>query len=354
MVINLARVGREGTGLWQYTLKFIKAMSNLRKVNGIICAKSQERFFISLGVPMIIVPDIVSNTSKISRVRPILWLLYTPCLALRVYMKFGLCKVVSTTHHNIPFLRRQIITIHDLRPYTYPDSFLQRVYFRYILPMLVKRCSHILTVSNTVKKQISLYYSVSEEAISVIYNSIELADFKPTSKKEDYLLAVGTSWPHKNIHSLLTVSEVWREKYNLIIVCGRTNYAVHLRELVAQVSLNKKVVILHDVNFEKLCSLYAHASALIYPSLDEGFGIPPIEAMASHTPVIVSNIPVFHEVLGDSAIYVNPNDKNSWISAFESLQEPKTWTDKGIAKASYYDSHLMTKMVSNWLEKMKK
>ena len=109
----------------------------------------------------------------------------------------------------------------------------------------------------------------------------------------------------------------------------------------------------HELSFSDLKSLYASASALVYPSIDEGFGIPPIEAMASGTPVIVSDIPVFHEVLGQSAIYVSPDDISSWESAFNILQ---TTADEFIARGKeqvkLYDEKNMSRMITEWLKKV--
>ncbi len=78
-----------------------------------------------------------------------------------------------------------------------------------------------------------------------------------------------------------------------------------LQQMVVDLELKDKVTFLHEVSFNELKILYSKAYALVYPSIDEGFGIPPIEAMASNTPVIVSDIPVFHEVLTNGALYVN-------------------------------------------------
>ena len=198
-------------------------------------------------------------------------------------------QVVSTTHHALPLLRNQVITIHDLRPFYYPDSIMQKVYFHYLLPRLLKRCSQVLTVSYTVRDKIAKCYGYDREAIHVIYNSIESSEFCNTEEKRPFLLAVGASWPHKNIHSFLRAHPSWREHYSAVIVCGNTSYADNLRQLIADFKLENLVELRHDISFSELKSLYASASALIYPSIDEGFGIPPIEAMASGTPVIVSD-----------------------------------------------------------------
>ncbi|WP_234832128.1 glycosyltransferase, partial [Salmonella enterica] len=189
---------------------------------------------------VVTVPNIVSNTSKTSRLRPLVWYVYSYWLALRVLIKFGNKKLVCTTHHTIPLLRNQTITIHDIRPFYYPDSLIQKVYFRFLLKMSVKRCKHVLTVSYTVKDSIAKTYNVDSEKISVIYNSVSKSDFIQKKEKENYFLAVGASWPHKNIHSFIKNKKVWSDSYNLIIVCGRTDYAMSLQQMVVDLKLTDK------------------------------------------------------------------------------------------------------------------
>ncbi|PJT86065.1 glycosyl transferase family 1, partial [Salmonella enterica] len=241
MIVNLSRLGKSGTGMWQYSIKFLTALREIADVDAIICSKAHADYFEKLGYAVVTVPNIVSNTSKTSRLRPLVWYVYSYWLALRVLIKFGNKKLVCTTHHTIPLLRNQTITIHDIRPFYYPDSLIQKVYFRFLLKMSVKRCKHVLTVSYTVKDSIAKTYNVDSEKISVIYNSVSKSDFIQKKEKENYFLAVGASWPHKNIHSFIKNKKVWSDSYNLIIVCGRTDYAMSLQQMVVDLKLTDKV-----------------------------------------------------------------------------------------------------------------
>ena len=353
MIVNLARLGKSGTGMWQYSIKFLAALREITDIDGVICSKVHSDYFEKLGFAVITVPNLVSNTSKTSRIRPLLWYVYSYWLAIKVFFKFGNKKLVCTTHHTIPLLRNQTITVHDIRPYYHPDSLIQKIYFRFLLKFSVKRCNHVLTVSYTVKSCIAKTYNIDNRKISVIYNSVDESDFIKRKDKESYFLAVGASWPHKNIHSFLKNHKVWAGSYNLTIVCGFTDYAKSLQEMVTDLDLINKVKFLHEVSFNELKILYSEASALVYPSIDEGFGIPPIEAMASNTPAIVSDIDVFHEVLTDGALYVNPESEESWQSAIEHLEQlPNSISrfDKYVIK---YNFDNMKKMVGNWLAESK-
>jgi glycosyltransferase involved in cell wall biosynthesis len=133
--------------------------------------------------------------------------------------------------------------------------------------------------------------------------------------KKRQFLSVGASWKHKNIHTFITNWKIWSDRYSLVIVCGRTKYFKFLSDLVEEYGLLDSVIFYHDVTFGQLKSLYSESLGLIYPSLDEGFGIPPIEALLCKCVPVVNDIPIFHEVLGDSALYVNPDSKDSWREA---------------------------------------
>lgn len=355
MILNLSRLGKSGTGMWQYSIKLLDALHELNQLEGIICAQMHEEFFKKYNCLIFTVPDWVSNTSKISKLRPILWFLYSFIMYFRLKKKLLGKNILSTTHHYLPFFKNQIITIHDLRPYFYPDSLLQKIYFRYLLSRNIGKLLHILTVSETVKDQIALSYGVSKDKISVIYNAIDISEFQ--FKEEDnnnrFLLAVGASWKHKNIHTLLENYQTWINKYRLVIVSGETEYADYLKLKAEELGIINSIDFLHGISFSKLKELYASASALVYPSLDEGFGIPPLEAFASGTPAIVSQIPVFVEILEDCAIYVDPNSAESWIDAFKKLEDANDQDFEGLRKyAEKYDLNNMKSMFINFTKKL--
>ena len=350
MLINLARLGKSGTGMWQYSTRFVECLSHAGLLKGIICEKSHRAEFSKYNCELILTPEWVSNTARVSKVRPVLWLLYSYYLAFKLKSLHPKNQVISTTHHALPLLTNQVITIHDLRPYHFPDSFLQRFYFQKILPRATRRCIKIITVSETVRAQISKTMSYNNHDIHVIPNAISALEFQsiPKERSEPYFLAVGASWEHKNIHNFIIHHDVWVNHGKLKIVCGKTDYLEKLKELIATQQITDKVEFLHDVSFGELKSLYANAIALIYPSKDEGFGIPPIEAMATGTPAIVSDIPVFHEVLGESAIYVNPESHESWESALSILFKKRVeYIERGLELSSHYS-------IENMLEAVKK
>lgn len=329
MIINLSKLGRSGTGMWNYSLRYIEAVAQSGRLDCIICPAMHAARFEKYNCDLLQVPDFISNSSQVGKLKPILWWLYSFILAYQVarYRSSHASNsksmtVVSTTHHVLPFIKNQIPTIHDVRPYFYPDSWLQKIYFRYVLPRVARHASRVITVSNHVRSQLVSLFAIEPERIGVVYNTVEVADFQELDSRDSRdILAVGASWAHKNVHAFLQQHAVWAGRYKLKIICAETAYTQELKHYVASTGLTDYVSFLHNLSFDALRFELSHAWCLIYPSLDEGFGIPPLEAMASATPVIAADIPVLREVLADSAIYVQTDSEVSWRSALASLEQ---------------------------------
>ena len=137
--------------MWQYSTKFVECVYKAGLLKAIICEQSVAENFKKYNCEFIYTPIWVSNTKKVSKLRPILWFIYSWFLSLKIKLKYPEQLCVSTTHHSLPMIKHQAITIHDLRPYFYPDSTLQKIYFRWLLPKAIHQCEKVLTVSNAVK-----------------------------------------------------------------------------------------------------------------------------------------------------------------------------------------------------------
>ncbi len=316
IIINLSRIGKQGTGMAIYSKQVVHCLKAHFKNLSVV---SPDKKYQDDVLNLIRVPSYLSITSRLSKIRPILWLLYA-------YFFFPKKRghILSTTHHTIPLVRKQIVTIHDLRPFFYPDNYLQKFYFRYLLPRAVKKIDGILTVSQSTKELLIKHYQIEPERIQVVHNCVNVTRFKPidNAKKineEPYLLMVGATWKHKNAHEMLAMNKYWQNRYNLKILAGNGKYKQQLIELSQRYGLTDKVEFIDYLTENELISLYQRAVALVYPSIMEGFGIPPIEAMACRVPVIVSDIPVFRENYGNAPIYVTLNNHDSWRIAFEQL-----------------------------------
>ena len=241
--------------------------------------------------------------------------------------------IYTPTHHGVIRKGRQIITIHDLIPIHYPlQNIPQFFYFKLIMPKIIKAAIAVFTVSETSKLDIARYYAIPKSKIHVIPNGVNSIRFCPLpaarNREDDYLLVVGANYPHKNIHELLLNHESWAATYRLKIVGAQGAYSEKLRAMVITQKLAAVVDFIGYVTDEELVALYQGCSALVYPSLCEGFGIPPLEAMACGRPVIASDIPSLREIGLDVPIYIQPGVTTSWQSAFSQLNDSKAISAK--------------------------
>jgi len=205
----------------------------------------------------------------------------------------------------------KIITIHDLAFLENPSWYSKSYVFLYKLltPLCAKTSRHILSVSNFSKTEIIKWLGVESNHITVIYNAADENDLEQDDILEkvpsEYILAVSSIDPRKNFVRLIKAFS-FIPKHTLVVV-GGVNHVFNNVEIDTSLS---NVIFLGRVFDAELTSLYKHATAFVYPSLYEGFGIPPIEAMTYGCPVIVSDIEVLHEVCGEAALYVDPyNEK---------------------------------------------
>jgi len=185
-----------------------------------------------------------------------------------------------------------------------------------------KRSHHIITVSENSKSEIIKYLNVSEEKISVIYGGyadifkLESDDRLSSDVKRkynitgNYLLYVGTLEPRKNLLGLIRAYAQSRAKDDFILVLagGKGWQYENIFKLVRELKLENRIIFTGYVPENDLPGLYQGATLFVYPSFYEGFGLPPLEAMACGLPVIVSHTTSLPEVVGDAGVYVDPND----------------------------------------------
>ncbi|MFL9482453.1 glycosyltransferase family 4 protein [Chitinophagaceae bacterium LWZ2-11] len=203
------------------------------------------------------------------------------------------------------FYKKQIITIHDLSFYHEPKWFSKKYYFFYsrATPIIAKNCLKILTVSEFSKGEIIKWLKVKANKINVVYNAVGSEHYEDLNKKENYILAVSSLDPRKNYKRLIQAFNSKELEYVSLYIVGKDENNFR-KDFTTQ--SRKNVFFLGYVDDKKLHELYVNAIAFIYPSLYEGFGIPPLEAMSKGCPVIVSEIPVLKEICGDAAMFVDP------------------------------------------------
>ncbi len=241
-------------------------------------------------------------------------------------------------HYNIPYFYRGrlVVTIHDLTHLARADFVPNRAahyYARFMLKAAARHARQVITVSQFSKKSICETLDAPEEKVHVIsygvpqrilQNSpanLSLAD--KLKVRKPYVLFVGALKPHKNVQAMLRAFALLPEQLKIshqLVVAGKldTSYPA-LSELSRELSLDDQVVFTGHVKDNELCALYAEAKVFVLPSLNEGYGLPVLEAMAYGVPVVVSNTSSLPEVAGNAGILVDPRDDQSIAKALEGV-----------------------------------
>lgn len=226
--------------------------------------------------------------------------------------------------YNKPF----VITIHDLIYHHFASGesstlpywlFGFKMFsYRVVINRAAINSKKIIAVSEFTKKDIVKMMHIDPDKIKVIYESAD--DFKNTNKKNskynNYFLYVGNIYPHKNSEKLVDAFlEFSKNNQTKLIFVGKTDtFYKKFNEKYKEEIRKEKILIIESASDEDLSLLYKNAIALVRPSLMEGFSLPPLESLQINTPVLVSDIPVHKEILGDSAIYFDLNDEMDLVS----------------------------------------
>lgn len=246
-------------------------------------------------------------------------------------------------HYNIPYFYkgRMVVTIHDLTHLAHRDFVPNRLaycYARFMLKAAAQHACQIITVSEFSKNCIRKTLNVPAEKVHVISYGIprrmdpggcpNIAAIEKLAITKPYVLFVGLLKPHKNVQALVRafklLPEHLRNSHQLVIAGKLDSGYPAVRQLSKEVALGERVVFTGHVTDEQLCALYARAKIFALPSLNEGYGLPVLEAMAYGVPVVVSNVSSLPEVAGEAGILVDPRDDQSISKAIERLLTDET------------------------------
>lgn len=265
--------------------------------------------------------------------------------------------VVAMTQLDASFICvNQIIVIHDMIPFIFSYYKYKHKFFLYrIFPNIALRSKMIFAVSESTKKDIVRFLNIKESKINVIYEGSRFSLHKSISETEkqkiknnlnveNFILYVGSYHPRKNLINVIKALSYVRQRYvenlHLIVVGYIPKKEIrNINLLLQSLSLQKYVKLLGYVSDEEIKQLFLTAEVFVFPTLYEGFGLPPLEAMACGCPVVVSNCGSLPEVCGDAAVYVNPYD-------------PKDIAD-GILKV-LTDKNLRQQLIKKGFEQVKK
>jgi glycosyltransferase involved in cell wall biosynthesis len=248
---------------------------------------------------------------------------------LPIKVKKDMLDLFHYTDHAMSLVQRRypvVITVHDIAYIRFPDLLnkSRQVYKKYILNLSVKKADIIIADSYSTKRDIIEFFKVDKKKIKVIHLGVE-SRFHPISNVEGYrirnnlpskmVLNIGTLEPRKNVVALIKAFKKLQKKgykdYVLVIAGERGWLYKRIFEEIKTSSMEQSIRLLGVVRDEEMPMLYNCAELFVYPSLYEGFGLPPLEAMACGVPIITSNTSSLPEVVGNAGIMVDPNDIES-------------------------------------------
>lgn len=229
-----------------------------------------------------------------------------------------------------PFgVSRQVLTVHDASSLDHPEWFERKfaLWYAALLPPLIRKVRAVITVSHFSKERIVRLTGVKPERVNVIFNGVDrrLRPADPQSVEQvrtdfglsrRYILFVGSLDPRKNLKTLLQAWQLDAFDGADLAVVGASGHLFPKQQFDA---IPRGVRLLGWVEDRVLPALYSGASGFVYPSLYEGFGLPPLEAMACGCPPAVSDIPVHREVCADAAIYFDPLSPEDLADKLESM-----------------------------------
>ncbi|MFA6119461.1 MAG: glycosyltransferase family 1 protein [Parachlamydiales bacterium] len=279
----------------------------------------------------------------------------------QIFLPFKIpkCDIFFSPHFNIPIFKikaeKRLVTIHDAFHLAFFSklSFFEKIYAKFIINLAIKKSDKIITVSKFSKDEIIKYTNADPNKIFVIYNAVNTKIFSRTDDQErilevinkynltnSYFLFVGNLKPHKNLMNLLKAFDVFIRDYpdiDLAIV-GKNKNLINSFDVQKVLKNNKKlqsrIKLIDFAANEDLPVIYQQALALVFPSFYEGFGYPPLEAMAVNCPVIASNIASIKEICDDSVYYIDPYDYMSISGAMKKILNNKILKNDLIKKGS--------------------
>lgn len=253
---------------------------------------------------------------------------------------------------------KSIIFIHDLS-YIYHKQYVSpknQEYLEKFVPRSIDKATKIVAISKNTRREISKFYGIKEESIPIISPAVDHKIFYPRSLIEiaaikrkfrierPYILSVGTIEPRKNLIGVLNafdiLPETMKQKYSLVLVGGKGWLDEEITTKFNELSKRYSIIKTGYVEDMDLPALYSGAKVFLFPSFYEGFGIPPLEAMACGVPVITSDNSSLPEVVGSAAIKIKAEDTKSLALSIEKVLTNKQLSGKlsraGLRQASKF------------------
>jgi glycosyltransferase involved in cell wall biosynthesis len=338
-------------GIGTYIRNLLRQLARLDRDTEfvVLCRDEDRESLVSLGSNFRAVTETAANYSIAEQVR------------IPIALRREGVTLFHAPHYVLPPLVpcRSVVTIHDCIHLMFPQYLPNRValgYARTSIALATHRATRVLTVSESSKRDILRFVDTDPDKIDVIYNAYD-DRFGVEPREEDvvrvreryqlhdeFVLYAGNVKPHKNLERLIEAFDRVRKRgldhLKLVMIGDEISKYASLRRAVHRHQLHKYVRFLGYLPEETLAVMYRLAGVFVFPSLYEGFGLPPLEAMASGTPVVTSNVSSLPEVAGDAAMLVDPYDPDAIAGGIQRvLTDEKLRRElrtKGLARARQF------------------
>lgn len=333
--------GPDSKGLGRYTQKLIEHLEQIDHTNTYVIFLRAANF--ESYHP--------KNKNFIKVIADYRWYSFAEQLFMPFLLHKAKCDLIHFPHFNVPyfFRGRFVVTIHDLILIHFPTlrssalhPLIYKIKFgayKIVIKRAIMRARKVIAVSAFTKTDILSTYNIPSQKVLVTYEAgIEKVDQQSTLSDihekygiiEPYVLYVGNAYPHKNLELLIEAfqsAHVKKQGYSLVLVGKDDFFYSRISASIGEDS-QKTIFILHNVDDEELEQLYAHAHVYIFPSLYEGFGLPPLEAMAYGVPVAASDHPCLQEVCGTAAYYFDAKDQHALAEALLRVMQDESLRTK--------------------------
>ncbi len=339
--------GVKRKGLGRYTQKLVE---NLEKVD------SENQYFIFLRAENF--DEYVPRNKNFQKVlADFRWYSWKEQLKFPKLLNSYKLDLVHFPHFNVPlfYFRKFVVTVHDLTLIHFPTIknstlhpffyFLKFLAYKIVIKSAIRRSNRIITISKFTKQDILKHYRrIPPEKIIVTYEACE--DFCMMSPNKDeeilarygimkpYIMYVGNAYPHKNLERLVFAFDELRKKrtdLQLVFVGKEDYFYARLKALVEERRI-EGIIFTDYVPDHDLDVLFHNVAAYVFPSLYEGFGLPPLEAMAKGAPVVSSDHPCVREILDESAYFFNAEDIERMAEAIDEVLRNESLRNELIAK----------------------
>lgn len=321
IAINATIMDRYKAGIGNYAFNLLQGLTKLSiefQIDVYIQEHMSSYFDSTHGIQFISCPNFTSSGRRI---------MYEQLMLPSIYKsnQYSMVHFLDYMSPVLPIMAKKVVTIHDLSYYIYPQFFTtgSRLIKQILTKPSLRSADRIISVSQNTCNDIKRLFNITDK-LEVIHLGVDTKkaynaiNDKTILDKYDinssYIMYAGTLEPRKNVETLIRAYSIAVKKGNIkekLVLCGKAGWKYKgIYDEIENTGIKDNIIITGYVPDNELSELFSNAKAFIYPSIYEGFGLPPLEAMLHNIPVICSNVSSLPEIVGDAALTFPPKDYN--------------------------------------------